>query len=458
MFGDTVNEIEKIYVKTNNETFTLSDLEARQAIIDLDDSLGPFAKADNLSKSDVTSALNYDPQAADNDIRLSFQAGVNSVYNAVYDKGVTPASKSLEDIVTAIGQIETGGNYMTKEIREDGIYHASDDGVDAYDVVVVNKDVGQPHTVIFYDKDGSTILKTQMNVPYHGYASCTILDGTFYNGQYFKGQNPQPVNVIQDLECYPIYGDYIITPEEIQDDQETICGKKGAGYPLGSHKALVLANEIIPSIDVRNAVTGETITVPSKTCSFAQHMYKVAEGEDGSTSTWLSYGNFTVNDNSGMPASYGNVVNNTSDTWGTSMLKQWLEGAVFQILPQCIQDNIITVDKVSQILLQGNFIDASYPSKLWIPSARENKTLFDSVGKAWYVNSRIETSGIDYSSILLSYQARKITRTICRNYADQFMGSFYGDGSSSYSQYESCLRSLASTSATGDGYQIGFCL
>ena len=76
---------------------------------------------------------------------------------------------------------------MTKEIREDGTYHASDDGVDAYDIVVVSKDVGQSHTVVFYDVDGETILQTQVNVPYHGYASCTLLDGTVYQGQYFKG-------------------------------------------------------------------------------------------------------------------------------------------------------------------------------------------------------------------------------------------------------------------------------
>ena len=38
-------------------------------------------------------------------LQSNFQAGVNSVYNAVVAKGVTPASTSLSDIVTAIGQI-----------------------------------------------------------------------------------------------------------------------------------------------------------------------------------------------------------------------------------------------------------------------------------------------------------------------------------------------------------------
>ena len=41
-------------------------------------------------------------------LQSNFQAGVNSVYNAVVAKGVTPASYSLSDIVTGISNISTG--------------------------------------------------------------------------------------------------------------------------------------------------------------------------------------------------------------------------------------------------------------------------------------------------------------------------------------------------------------
>ena len=40
-------------------------------------------------------------------LQSNFQAGVDSVYNAIVAKGTTPASKSLSDVVTAIGKIAT---------------------------------------------------------------------------------------------------------------------------------------------------------------------------------------------------------------------------------------------------------------------------------------------------------------------------------------------------------------
>ena len=45
------------------------------------------------------------------DLQSNFQAGVNSVYNAVVAKGVTPASTSLSDIITGIGNINTRRQY-----------------------------------------------------------------------------------------------------------------------------------------------------------------------------------------------------------------------------------------------------------------------------------------------------------------------------------------------------------
>ena len=41
------------------------------------------------------------------DLKTNFQAGVDSIYNAIVARGTTPASKSLSDVVAGIGQIET---------------------------------------------------------------------------------------------------------------------------------------------------------------------------------------------------------------------------------------------------------------------------------------------------------------------------------------------------------------
>lgn len=48
------------------------------------------------------------------EMKVSFQDGCNAIYDAVKAKGVTPASKSLNDIVTAIGSIQTDVKHSVK--------------------------------------------------------------------------------------------------------------------------------------------------------------------------------------------------------------------------------------------------------------------------------------------------------------------------------------------------------
>ena len=53
-------------------------------------------------------------QGAIDELVVNFQAGVDDVYDACVAKGSTPASHSLSDVITAIGNIPTGGGGLTQ--------------------------------------------------------------------------------------------------------------------------------------------------------------------------------------------------------------------------------------------------------------------------------------------------------------------------------------------------------
>ena len=342
-------------------------------------------------------------------LQANFQAGVEAIGDACTRKGSTPASSSLEDTVAAIDAI---GNYATLEVNEDGTYVASEDprGIDAYDVVVVSKDVGQPHTVVFYGPDGN-ILKTEMNVPYHGYATCTSLDGTTRQGLYFKGWNPSPTNIVADTFCYPQYGDYIIEPNETLDSWETICARKGAGYPLGTRKALVIST-------MADSGTFTDFLGSDHTQRFETdfQMVKVAEGESGSTSTWISTGAIYLNPNDYFKSitqsggwggyqyattwgNYGNELRTCG--WRRCDMRCFLNQAFLRNLPESLSQTIKEVTKYSRdrISLDSTTLnnDMETIDKIWLLSERELKTLIETnFGSMIYTPSH---PGIDYSTV-----------------------------------------------------------
>lgn len=429
--------------------------------------LGELAYKDSLTDQEIISFLGYTPvntedfQSAITDLQTNFQAGVDAVYNAVVAKGSTPASHSLSDVVTAIGNISTGGLYMTKEIHEDGTYYPSDDGADAYSLVIVSKDVGQPHTVVFYDTDGETILKTQANVPYHGNATCTLLDGKVINNQYFKGWNPSPINIVRDTFCYPQFGDYVIESGEIEDDWETICSNGGTNYPLGSYKSLIIT---IPQhyydIEFNNAHSGaleeRSFYVASR--GYAIQMVKVAEGEDGSNSTWLSKDHISISDDNhpyqGDPPNRitdvfnndGYSVNEMQFDWGNCFIRSWLNDEFLSLLPLCLQNSIQTVNKYYKGYYTYDFAnistwtlaEKSSLDKIWVPSVKELNSLISTYGVNISYNAYgsnlsdyTELNGIDYSLIFTpnypssSHRSyRTSAGTIVRRYDPGIIKSF----------------------------------
>ena len=393
--GYKYNEGEVAYVLIPKGDFSKTKIILgieKDGLIDSIVPVGNFVedvKVDGVSV--VTDSIaNINNMATKNDIstlQRNFQAGVDAVGAACTRKGSPPASHSLEDTVAAIDAITTGGNYATLEVNADGTYVAAEDprGIDAYDIVVVSKDVGQPHTVVFYGPDGN-IIKTQANVPYHGYASCTQLDGTTYLGQYFKGQNPHPTNVVEDMFCYPQYGDYIVNPGEIEDDQETICATNGANYPIGSYKPLVITNNF-NFVHRYYTPDGETYCDITHTGSqsIVLEMTKVAEGEDGSTSTQLSKGLYNFG---GVSGASGDIQTPQRSAFaivadqGTSGRRTELNEGFFTQLPPCLQNAIKTVNKnyvscypMTFTSNRSKVIKTSL-DKIQVPSLHELKTYF----------------------------------------------------------------------------------
>lgn len=271
------------FINCNNKEYEICDAKAREK----------FDAIDNLKDMAYEEKVNYptvkDLNNAVVNLQRNFQAGVNAVYNAVYDKGVTPASKSLEDIVTAIGQIETGGTYDTLDVSfgpEGTTYDAKDyPGIDAQNIVRVVPPEA-PFTVKFFDIEDNLLETTEViyggSAVYHG--STPVM-----NGMRFVGQNPSPTFVTQHLNCHPKFENIEQSPDIIVDDQITIARKVQTDpdyYPIGHYKVL----ELQDGTPVRMQLVAKNADI--------------LEGESGyAPTTWVAMTVFDINFN---PSGYGN--------------------------------------------------------------------------------------------------------------------------------------------------------
>lgn len=366
------------------------------------------------------------------------------------------------------GQVKVSipSNVKEKTFTKNGAFNASADNVVGYSKVTIAVPAGGgggPYTVRFFGDDRQTILKTDTTVPYGGSASCSALDGTVVNGEYFKGWNPSPTNVKGDMNCYPLRGEYVIDYTDIQDSWETICENHGVGYPLGAHKVLNLVGIVIPQSTHQN---GEgTITVASGTCNVAQEFVKVAEGESGSHSTWISSAGFCAVEQT-QDLQLFPYANNVRTNWKTSFFKNWLNDTFFNVLPTFLKENIVEVTKVTQIGNGGQYMDMESLHKIWIPSNKELETwitpiLSNPQGRYGPDTTRIETQGIDYSVVYvpdMSGSCAYHTRTECRI-------AYYGGNMSSFGAFQGGTPwyqaeqggQLYSTNPY-QSWQFGFCL
>lgn len=333
----------------------------------------------------------------------------------------------------AFGQVKVAvpANVKEKTITKNGVFNAASDNCLGYSKVTVNVPGGGgggPYTVNFFGDDYETVLKTETNVPYGGSASCTELDGTILNGLYFKGWNPVPSNVRDNMNCYPVRGDYIFDPNEIQDNWETIVADGGAHYPLGSYKSLVCDfkhpayhEPLCDPHPVYSTYWRATNQNPENTVvmRIAMDMVKVAEGEDGTHSTWISTGvvHFEnmqwegVNESSGQTyGQYGSMITYTDSEnyaprdWSNCALRYCLNNYFVDQLPLPLAQNIKPVTKTTKgktsfyHWIDAPIADIQTQDRLWIPSWREFHALLENYDHT-SVDGAEEFTGVDYSLV-----------------------------------------------------------
>ena len=416
----------------------------------------------------------------------------------------------------AFGQvkIDIPANVKEKTFTKNGTFNASADNVLGYSKVTIAVPAGGgggPYTVRFFDSENN-VIKTDANVPYDGTASCTLLDGTKKDDQYFIGWNPAPEKVRGDMNCYPVYGDYIIDPNDIQDSWETICEDGGAHYPIGSQKPLIITlykdeyaaqynpfdgiGEGVDYIRLSNVVPGDqwnpdkyflapSISAHDPILNVSCHMIKVAEGEDGTHSTWISSGcvdfhptsNYNLNlgylDGTGVVgevlprySTTGYYRKITSTDYSDSPIRYLIETILYRGLPTALKENMKYVHKTykgveNNTLQEKTPLDKTVIAPIWALSRKE---LTSYITNNLSVDSSVkwdpEYSGIDYSAQYMPSYHANYPRIYLRS-----MGAF--DNVSSWTNHFTEIRSsdnllrVGHETNTGDTHvyvPFGFCL
>lgn len=268
------------------------------------------------------------------------------------------------------------------------IYAAEEgfDGFSAIHINVSNVPVSGSFTVRFYDESGNLI--GTVLVPAYGTATYEGPNPVSSTGQIFTGWNPDPVNVTRNLDCYPKFADKTIIPGEISDNWEMICSNGGANYALGAYKNLPFSYtwKVADMLEVMSnwADHPDISQYPDATATMTADfiMYKVAVGEQGTKSTWLSRPtNCTLIFANGGSAQPG-VLKGTP--WGGypgysgSVVDRFLESIFFQTMAPCFHQRIKGVNKYHQALDPAKttppFNQTVINRHVWIPSIKELMT------------------------------------------------------------------------------------
>lgn len=106
-------------------------------------------------------------------LKANFQAGVDSIYDAIVAKGSTPASKSLGDVVAGINALDTSGAYaklhatlpthywFTNEIIIRDTFGATGTDSLGYEYLTINLAMSTGNARLIIYRDG-TVLKQQL--------------------------------------------------------------------------------------------------------------------------------------------------------------------------------------------------------------------------------------------------------------------------------------------------------
>ena len=239
----------------------------------------------------------------------------------------------------------------SKEITDKAVHSASEDGVVGWNTVNVKVQVeqlpeGATFKVTFMYEDNE--LQT-VDVPAYGNAKFTgevpmTKDMGGGHIRYFAGWSPKPILVMSDMTCEAVYRPAAPPSDtEINDPWSTIVSTGGEGYNIGQYKPLKLG-------DSKGTL----------------YMQKIAEGEDGTTSTWIA--------KNVMNTSYGSYLN-----WWNSDLRKYLNNDILIAMQHgseeanLVADSIIPVTKMSLGGLNTTYgmVEMETVDRIWIPSARE---------------------------------------------------------------------------------------
>ena len=361
-------------------------------------------------------------------------------------------------------------------------------------------------TVNFWaDEQMSKSLYTATDVPIFGVASYKG-EIPSQSGKIFVGWKDVPIpgagtngsvrEVCRNMDVCPDFIDAPTGDLNISDDWDVICQDGGAHYPIGATKDLTISEFELPeqscfyfadqasysSRTVSKAPLSKGVKFPGGTFT----MKKVAMGEDGTTSTWISVSSNTLspfqpsdnknpnafnNSRAGLTwndfvcGKYGNYANGApylhdilaaennvrcSYNWGSSFAREVLNTVVMSAFPKALRESISPVKKYT----------TGYPkpyNNVGPISGAEVMTDFESIDSIWIPS--IKEVGAANVTNLSSGDREKYTES---------MGTTYNTGSLTFSL--SMLRSggrdiptvLGSTRNTGADFMtiasFGFCL
>lgn len=319
-----------------------------------------------------------------------------------YNKVETAPTNSDPLVITQNGYYDIS-DYSRKILGKGNEY----DVASSFYVNVQSAELG-PFKVQFYDEDGN-LLQTVEDVPYGGWAQYKGKPPVSKYNFPFQGWNPAPSSITANMKCKPMYYEPQKIADEITDTWAEIIADKGASYPIGSYKTLPLVitgNEKMhwsPDYHLDTAFPSLCVDLPVGLQN--PIMMKVANGEDVSTSTWISVwmesgesgevpGPFVVKQamdpyiyaiydqpSTTFPRNVSNVLfYNEPDKrfgWNTCALRYFLNDQFMRTIPDYIRQAIVPVTKYTCSsygdMQLGVHTDKFVQTRdaIWIPSSRE---------------------------------------------------------------------------------------
>lgn len=378
--NDKVIETEPKSVDQNNQTIDANEEHNRKptdphyAYSKVTANIRPNYKTLSINQNDVEYTIDAESKKEPwNDPIEGFNSVTVNVPNGKSSSTSSRASRSTGKK----GVVVTDEDIMSsKEITDKSSHTASEDNVKGWASVTVNVELepikeGDTFKVEFV-VDGN-IIDTQEVHPYER-ARCTAefettkeQDGTTY---VFSGWSPPPISVISDMTCVAGWRPAKASEtEEISDSWTTIISNAGAPYDIGKYKKLPLGNN-----------------------KGTLYMQKVFEGEDGTTSTWISM--------NCMPAvtggAYGVYYN-----WWHSAEREYLNNGFFTDLLASSGDAKALAEYIQPVLKRSigycegelGFAEIETFDRVWVPSLHE----ISGVPSSSVINNLIEcsVSGID---------------------------------------------------------------